>query len=301
MKATIVCNPNAGRGAARANLSHVVSSLEHAGWSIDVALTGAPGDATGFASSAVKQGAEAVLAAGGDGTINEVIQALAGTETALGYLPFGTVNIWARELGMSLKPVHAAQTVSSGRIETVDLGRANDRYFLLMAGFGFDGEVVRRMRRLERFKRRLGILPYVAAGVYSAPLYRGSDIELRYDGNIRKVEALMLVLGNTRLYGGHFHLTPRAVANDGWLDLCIIKGRGPFDLARQSLPVLLSRSVSYSDVEMLRVRELSVRSDEPVLYQLDGELCGHTPVQLRVVPKALRVIVPEAFSSDLIA
>ncbi len=301
MKATIVCNPNAGRGAAGGSLSHVVSSLERAGWSIDVALTVAPRDATALAFEAVKQGVDAVLAAGGDGTINEVIQALAGSETALGYLPFGTVNIWARELGMPLSPVHAAESLVSGRIEQIDLGRANDRYFLLMAGFGFDGEVVRRVRRLERFKGRLGILPYVAAGMFSAPLFRGSDIELRYDGIIRRVEALMLVLGNTRLYGGRFHLTPKAVANDGWLDLCIIKGRGPLDLARQSLPVLISGSVSYSDVEMLRVRELSVRADEPVPYQLDGELCGHTPVQLRVVPKALRVIVPEAFSSDLIA
>jgi diacylglycerol kinase family enzyme len=186
-------------------------------------------------------------------------------------------------------------------VESVDLGRANERYFLLMAGLGFDGEVVRRARQLERYKSRLGILPYVAAGMSTATLYRGADVELRYDGVIRRVQALMLVVGNTRLYGGRYHLTPRAVANDGWLDLCIVKGRGPLDLARQSLPLLVSGSVAYSDVETIRVRDIMIRADNPVPYQLDGELCGETPVHFRVAPRALRVIVPSAFASDLIA
>jgi YegS/Rv2252/BmrU family lipid kinase len=301
MRVSIVCNPNAGKRAAGGSLRGVMEVLEQAGWSIDVNVTAGPGDATRIAREAVANGMDAVLAAGGDGTINEVIQSLVGTDTALGYLPFGTVNIWARELAMPLVPERAAEAISTGRIETVDLGRANERYFLLMAGLGFDGEVVRRAHQFERYKSRLGILPYVAAGVSTATLYRGADLELRYDGIIRRVQALMLVVGNTRLYGGRFHLTPRAVANDGLLDLCIVKGKGPLDLARQSLPLLLSGSVTYSDVETLRIRDVVIRADEAVPYQLDGELCGETPVQFRVVPRALRVIVPEAFASDLIA
>jgi diacylglycerol kinase (ATP) len=266
-----------------------------------VALTSGRGDATRLAREAVADGVDAVLAAGGDGTINEVIQSLAGGETALGYLPSGTVNIWARELGIPLTPDGAAQAIVSGRTTTVDLGRVNERYFLLMAGLGFDAEVVKRAHRLERFKPRFGVLPYVAAGLTAAALYRGIDVELRYDGNIRRLQALMVVIGNTRLYGGRYHFTPRAVANDGWLDLCIVKGRGQLQFARQSLPLLLSGSIHYSDVECMRVRELAVRSDPPVPYQLDGELCGHTPLQVSVAPKALRVIVPNDFSSDLIA
>jgi diacylglycerol kinase family enzyme len=108
-------------------------------------------------------------------------------------------------------------------------------------------------------------------------------------------------VGNTRLYGGRFHLTPNAVANDGWLDLCIVKGKGPVALVRQALPVLLLGSTSRSDVECLRVRELTVGGSEPIAYQLDGELAGETPVRFRVAPRALRVILPKDFASDLIA
>lgn len=301
MRATIICNPRAGRGAADAALSPAVFILEDAGWTVEVRQSAYPGDATGLAREAVEAGADTVLVAGGDGTLNEAIQALAGTETALGYLPYGTVNIWARELHIPLQAAGAARAMVDGRIEQVDLGIANDRYFLLMAGIGFDSEVVHRARSLERHKSRFGVLPYVAVGLSTVPRYWGADFELRYDGVIRKVEALMLVVGNTRLYGGRFHLTPNAVANDGWLDVCVVKGRGPLALVRQSLPLLLSGTMTRSDVELLRVRELTVGTDAPQRVQIDGELDGSTPVHFRVAPRALRVIVPKDFASDLIA
>jgi diacylglycerol kinase family enzyme len=178
---------------------------------------------------------------------------------------------------------------------------AGERYFLLMAGIGFDGEVVRRAQSLERHKQRLGILPYVVSTLATAPLYRGADVELRYDGIIRRVQALMLVVGNTRLYGGYFRLTPNAVANDGWLDLCVIKGKGFLSLARQSLPILVSRSISYSDIELLRIKDLTVQGDEPLPLQVDGELIGTTPVRIQIAPKALNAIIPSQCTSDLIA
>jgi YegS/Rv2252/BmrU family lipid kinase len=301
MNATVVFNPNAGRGISNEAVHRVTAILEDAGWAVDTAMTCAPGDATRLARAAVEAGAGAVLAAGGDGTVNEVVQALAGTQTALGYLPFGTVNVWARELGIPLLAEDAARALLEGRIETVDLGRANERYFLLMAGLGFDAEVVRRAEALERYKARTGILPYVAASMSAAVLYRGFDVELRYEDVIQRVEALMLVVGNTRLYGGRYYFTPRAVANDGWLDVCIVKGKGPLRLARQSLPLLVSGSVAYSDVEAIRVRDLIIRSDTPIPYQLDGELTGATPLHIRVAPHALRVIVPSDASTELIA
>jgi YegS/Rv2252/BmrU family lipid kinase len=242
---------------------------------------------------------DAVLVAGGDGTLNEAVQSLAHSDTAVGYLPCGTVNIWARETGLPLDLQDAARAILEGTIQRVDLGIAGERYFLLMAGIGFDGEVVRRARSLERHKKRLGVLPYVVSSLATAPLYRGADVELRYDGIIRRVQALMLVVGNTRLYGGYFRLTPNAVANDGWLDLCVIKGKGFLSLARQSLPILVSRSVSYSDTELVRVKSLTIRGDESLPLQVDGELIGTTPVRIGIAPRALNAIIPSQFSSGL--
>lgn len=301
MNVVVICNPTAGRGADRSELQPALDVLEQAGWAYSIQYSREPGGATRIAQEAVDAGTEAVLVAGGDGTLNEAIQAVAGSEAAIGYLPYGTVNIWARELNIPLDARAAAQAMVDGRIEEIDLGIANDRYFLLMAGIGFDGEVVRRAQAVERYKHRFGILPYVAAGLTTVPLYRGADFELRYDGVIRRVQALMLVIGNTRLYGGRFHFTPNAVATDGWLDLCIVKGRGPLDLLRQSLPLLVLGSVTRADVELLRVRELSVTANRPELLQLDGELVGATPIQFSIAPRSLKAIVPRDFASGLIA
>ncbi|GAC1444411.1 MAG: diacylglycerol kinase family lipid kinase [Chloroflexota bacterium] len=300
MRAVIICNPRAGRGDASHQIDPAIFILEDAGWSIRVERSLHAGDATRLAQQAVDDGLEAVLVAGGDGTLNEAVQALAGTNVALGYLPHGTVNVWARELSIPLQTTAAARAIANGRVETVDLGLAGNRYFLLMAGIGFDSEVLRRARKLEHHKSRFGVLPYVAIGMSTVPRYKGADYELRYDGLIRRVEALMVVVGNTRLYGGRFQFTPSAVANDGWLDVCIVKGRGPLALLRQSLPLLLQGSVKRSDIEILRVREIAIQTDQHQPVQVDGELAGTTPLKVRIVPRALRVIVPRNFSSDLI-
>ncbi|MGI8827548.1 MAG: diacylglycerol/lipid kinase family protein [Chloroflexota bacterium] len=301
MKVVIIHNPRAGRSSGEEKLKPALQVLHDADWSVTVRTTAAPGHATHLAREAAGLGMDAVLVSGGDGTVNEVVQGLVNTDTAFGYLPSGTVNVWARELNIPRDPGAAARALLTGRIERIDLGMVGERYFLLMAGVGFDGHVLRRARVLERHKPRFGVLPYVAIGLSSAPTYRGADIELRYDGMIRKVQALMLVLGNTRLYGGRFHITPKAVMNDGWLDLSIIKGRGPLALARQSLPLFLSGTVSQSDVELIRVRTLHVSSEERLPLQVDGEFAGTTPATFQVAPRALSAIIPEGFASNLIA
>lgn len=300
MKTIVIYNPRAGRHLGDERIQRVIEVLQHGGWETDVLSTSGPGHATDLARDAVSAGAQVVLIAGGDGTLNEAIQGLENTDTAFGYIPYGTVNVWARELNIPRDPAEAAHALLKGRFERVDLGMAGDRYFLLMAGVGFDAYVLRRARSLERHKQRFGILPYVASGLSAAPLYRGADVELRYDGVIRRVQALMLVLGNTRLYGGRFHITPHAVANDGWLDLTIFKGRGPISFARQSLPLLLSGRVKGTEVESIRIRTLNVGGSEPLPLQVDGELVGATPTTFRVAPRALCALIPEGFASGLI-
>jgi diacylglycerol kinase (ATP) len=301
MNATLVCNPYAGRRSGQAELSKAIEILRSAAWKVDVESTSRPGDATRIARAAAESGQDAVVVAGGDGTINEAIQALGGTETALGYLPYGTVNVWARELGIPLRASLAAGALLDSKRTPIDLGVANSRRFLLMASLGFDGLVLRRAQRWERHKPRYGILPYVASGLTVAPLYRGVDFELRYDSLIRRVQALMIVIGNTRLYGGRFRLTPDAFANDGWLDVCIIKGHGALALARQSLPVLLSGSLRYSDVERMRVKQIAIRSDQEAPLQLDGELFGGTPAVFGVEPLSLHILAPNGVEHDVVA
>ncbi len=301
MNATLILNPGAGRAAGPDHLTGALHVLESHGWQVDVQRSRSPGDVTAIARDAVRKRANAVVVAGGDGTINAAVQALAGTDTALGYLPYGTVNVWAREVGIPLTARAAARSLVTGTTVTLDLGRADDRFFLLMAGIGFDAAVLQRSVAVERYKRRLGVIPYAAMGFATAASYRGIDVELRFDGLIRRVQAIMVVVGNTRLYGGRFRFTPDAVANDGQLDVCIVKGHGFMSLVRQTVPLVIEGSVAHCDVEFLRVRELTVQGDGRVPVQLDGELAGSTPTRFTVAGKTLRAIVPSDFSTELLA
>ncbi|MGH2409754.1 MAG: diacylglycerol/lipid kinase family protein [Chloroflexota bacterium] len=173
MKATLVYNPRAGRSLGSGGLGPAIEFLRREGWELSIQPSSGPGDATQIARAASAANDEVLLVAGGDGTLNEAVQGVAGSETALGYLPYGTMNVWARELHIPLNMSHAARAIARGHIERVDLGIANDRYFLLMAGIGFDSELIRRAKSLERHKPRFGILPYVLAGLATVPLYRG--------------------------------------------------------------------------------------------------------------------------------
>ena len=138
----MIANPTSGSYVHHAHqLEENIAFLRQQQWQVDLRLTEEAGDATRLAREAAAEHSDVVIAAGGDGTINEVIQGLAGTETALGVLPLGTVNVWACEMAIPLDGTGAVDVLVHGKIRCIDLGRMNERYFLLMAGIGLDGEV----------------------------------------------------------------------------------------------------------------------------------------------------------------
>src|SRR5712692_4507685 len=146
--AVMIVNPTSGSYIYHGHqLAETIAFLRHAGWKIELRLTKEAGNAGSVAREAVKQNADLVIAVGGDGTINELIQELAGSETALGVLPNGTVNLWAREMGIPFDTAKARDILLHGQIRHVDLGRCNERYFLLMAGIGIDGEVTHAVEK----------------------------------------------------------------------------------------------------------------------------------------------------------
>src|SRR5437588_3777495 len=158
--AMMIANPTAGSYTQHIyELEETLAFLRQHGWQVELKLTQASGDAQRLALEAVKQHIDVVIAVGGDGTINEVIQALAGSETALGVLPGGTANVWAREVGIPLGVSGAREVLVHGQRRRIDLGRANERYFLLMAGIGLDGEVTHAVEK--KSLKRLGAFAYL--------------------------------------------------------------------------------------------------------------------------------------------
>ncbi|MEN9937391.1 MAG: hypothetical protein RLZZ387_3970, partial [Chloroflexota bacterium] len=180
-RALIVFNPMAGQAESfQQDLQAAAEIWRESGWQVDLRPTEGPGDGTRIAREAAEEGYDVVVAAGGDGTINEVVNGLAGTRAALAPLPVGTMNVWARELGLPLQPRATAEALLQARVRSIDLGRAGSRYFLLMAGVGFDAAVVGEVRSPE--KRRLGILAYVLRAVTVALRFRGARARVVVDG-----------------------------------------------------------------------------------------------------------------------
>lgn len=305
-RAWLIENPAAGQADWAARVAAARDTLREAGWQVELKRTTGPGDATAFAREAVEAGAEVVVIAGGDGTVNEALQGLAGQrQTALAVLPGGTVNVWATELGADEHEADVAGRIARGRRRTVDLGRVNDRYFLMMASVGFDAAAsatVAGSAPLKRLKRLAGPVAYGLAALLTAARFRGRLVTLEIDGTPVTRRLLMLVVGNTRLYGGVAEITAQARADDGLLDVCILAGRGPLDLLRRAWSVLRRQHAADPAIDYCRARRVALDPATPLRLQADGEDIGTTPATFTVVPAALEVIVlsdtPPGFLGD---
>ena len=289
MRVVLVFNPESGRARAKEKmLGRVVPVLARAGMNVDVRPTERPGHATEIAAHAARDGFERVLGWGGDGTLNEVMRGLAGTETALGVLPGGTVNVFAREVGIPLAIEEAAETFVRGEVRSVPVGVATGRPFLLMAGVGLDAEVVRRLK--TGFKHALGAAAFWLDGFRMLASYPMPSIRVRSEGRV--IEGSGLVAGNIRRYGPRYRITPDARLEEPLLQVVVFRGRNRRDYLRYLAGVVGGFHLRFGDVVSFKTSALAVESDSSVPYQIDGEYAGETPVELKVRDRALRVVLP---------
>lgn len=259
---------------------------------IAIHATTGPGDARRFAQELARAGAPVVVAAGGDGTVNEVVNgiALAGPEcgTALGILPSGTMNVFANDLGLPADRLDDCwRLIEAGRTRSIDLWLANDEYFAQLAGAGLDAAVI--AETTWESKKQLGPFSYLLSMV--RVMRRGSPaLSVTAPGRAPQ-EARLVLVGNGVHYGGPFRVFPDASFTDGLLDVVIVQDPGLLSTARMSLAAMRGRySPGIPGVTYFQTRELRVTAAEPVPVQADGDVCGSTPVHFRAAPFPLRVI-----------
>ncbi|HEY7984819.1 MAG TPA: diacylglycerol kinase family protein [Ktedonobacterales bacterium] len=302
LHARLIANPASGGmrgGMWLRELEATATWLTANGLPTTLCLTDSPTSASHLAEEAVRAHVPIVIAAGGDGTINQVVQALAGHTTALGVLPTGTVNVWARESGIPLNLAEARQVLLHGARRRIDLGRAGSRYFLLMAGVGIDAEATRRVERNWPARVGLKVLDYIATSSYLGFTERPQRIWVVRHGRRQRLTAVEIVIGNTRLFAGAFTFTQRAIADDGWLDVVFVGGHRLRHRAQVLLRALLRLPSLGPHARYERMRTLRLESDRPLAVQIDGELIGHLPMTFAVAPRALTVIVPHDAPTDL--
>lgn len=289
----IVHNPEAGPASHRQLTGVVASRLREIGHEVRVDLTRGPGHGTDLAERALHDGFNLVVAAGGDGTVNEVLQPLAGSDAILGVIPAGTVNLWATEAGLPARPDALARLLSAGDVRRIDVGRVGGRRFLLMASVGLDAATVQGLNLA--LKRRVGRLAYGASFLTLATRYRGSAVNISLDGRIVRCTALALVVGNTRRYAGPFLATNHAVADDGMLDVVVVRGETILDGVGQLGAIASGFSALRQRLLYGRARVVVVESETAIPLQVDGDFHGFAPARFETLPCALRVLtgVPE--------
>jgi diacylglycerol kinase (ATP) len=291
-----IVNPVAGRGAATRAWKHLSTHVE---W--ESATTEGPGHARTLAEAAVHEGYERVIAVGGDGTLSEVANGVAGSATALGIIPAGTGNDIATNFGIPRDPRKAAQLAERGPAEPIDLctveTQQSSRYFMNVAGFGFDAEVAWRVNRLPKFGG--GTLPYLAGVLQTLWQYRSPRMRIQIDGQLLDQKTFLVAVGNCPSYGGGMRIVPEARPDDGLVDVCVVTDLSRAQVLRL-LPSLYSGGhVRHPAVKMFRCHSVTVDADVRVQCQADGELVGDLPARFGIHPGALRCVTgPFAGSSS---
>ena len=288
----IVHNPAAGNRRQRL-FDRTIRRLRGRGADFSVVRTAGPGDAEALARQAVAEGCARVVAAGGDGTINEVINGLAESGVPLAILPLGTANVLAREIGLPAEPDAVAAAIVHGRPRSISLGRVESaagrgRYFSLMAGVGFDAHVVADVDLA--LKRRIGKGAYVAEFlrqlfVFPFPAYR-----VILDGTGH--EAASVVLAKARHYGGPYSCAPGATLEDRDFHVCLFARPGALAAISYGAALTTGRLAGRADYKILRAARVTIEGPAGDPVQGDGDIIAALPLEVGMVPGALQLVMP---------
>ncbi|HXA09312.1 MAG TPA: diacylglycerol kinase family protein [Chthoniobacterales bacterium] len=251
--------------------------------------TARAGEAEQLARNAVAEGFEQIVAAGGDGTIHEVVNGMADSDAALGLMPMGTMNVFANELGLPANDLGRCwEIIRAEQTRLIDLPTANGKHFVQLAGVGLDAQVVKETSLA--FKRNFGPLSYLISAAQIAG--RRPPRLLIESENALSEEGSFVLVGNGRLYGGPFPFFKHAVIDDGLFDVLVFKQLGYIELIKYLQNVIFTSDITTREVEYFQTRRLRVSSVEDVPVELDGELVGGCPVEFQMKPRRLKVLAP---------
>jgi YegS/Rv2252/BmrU family lipid kinase len=310
-KATILFNPNSGRRGRDAELNHAIGIVQSAGVRTELTVCRSSQEATDNARCAVAAGSDTVFACGGDGTIHDVIQGLAGTPVALAILPFGTANALAHDIGVPLRPSAAAEIAVKGKIRRIPLGRIEfedftskraARYFTVAAGIGVDAHLFYKLT--ADFKKRSGMTAYYLKAWHLWATYRMKKFEVEYaNGDGERQQALLteLLAVRIRFFGNVLReLVPGASLDRHDLRAVMCRTASRNAYLQYVAGALLGRRWNVDGIDLISCSEVVCKlpaannghKEERIYVEADGELLGRLPARMTVEPDALSLVVP---------
>ncbi len=289
-KTTVIVNPISGGNTDKKKIvSKIIDSFPGNGGPIDVHYTSHRGEATKLAQHAVDKKVDLVIVVGGDGTVNEVGSALVNSEVALAIIPQGSGNGLSRSLKIPRNVDKACKLISEGVVSEIDVGRANERYFFILAGVGFDAVVG---KKFDEYPKR-GPLPYFYLGVKEYFRYHHEEVKIRFDNKTFEIKPFEIAVANSPQYGNNAIIAPRAKLNDGLLDICIVHRLTFLQLFTDLYKLFTGGLERFSEVDFYNSQTVWIERSAPNLINIDGEpVWEEAAVKISILPKALKIITP---------
>jgi len=301
-RAKIIVNPVAAAGKVAKQWPQVRDLLTQGGLPFDAEMTQYPGHATELAAGALDEGFRYFVCVGGDGTVNETVNGLiiddrVHPDVVLSIIPGGTASDFVRTMGISVDPSEAYQVTLGQQTRSVDIGeirctrqgKAFRRFFVNVAGLGFDGEVADRVNR--RSKRIGGTIPYLTSLVLTLFSYKNKDVQLTLDGQQMSGRYNSVIVCNGQYFGGGMWVGPKAAADDGIFDVVILKDLSRLEFLMNVPRVYKGTHLTHSKVDLFQAREVHVEAKQRMFIQAEGELIGEAPATFRIIPGALNLRV----------
>jgi diacylglycerol kinase (ATP) len=292
-KARIIYNPTSGREQMKRNLPYVLDRLERVGYEASAHSTTGVNNAKEAARHAVDRGFDLVIAAGGDGTVYEVVNGLAEqpSRPKLGIIPMGTTNDFARAIDVPRTIEKACDVLCDGIEMPADIGKVNDHYFINIAGGGKLTELTYDVP--SKLKTMLGQLAYYLKGMEMLPSIRPTEVRIEYDGRLFEGKIMLFLLANTNSVGGFEKLAPQSLLNDGMFDLIILKKSNLGDFVNLAFKALRGEHINDSRVIYTKASRVKVYTEEKMQINLDGEYGGVLPGEFINLHRHFQLLVPQ--------
>lgn len=305
MRAVLILNPVSGistvtpaQGTPEEHEAAILAALHSYDIEPEVFYTTPEDTGQGLSTRVAAEGADIVIAAGGDGTIHTVARGLIGTQSVLGIIPTGTMNNLARSLNIPDTIEEACKVIAKGETRPIDIGKVselkpvNDQVFLEVAGIGLEAVLFPLAEEIKQ-PGLLKTLHGALAGLFTLLAYKPPRLRISFDERRgRPYVALQVTILNAPFYGVHFQMAPHVLMDDGMLDVIIYKNFSKLEYIRHAISISSGRRLFERKIVRRRVKSLRVTADSPVGIQVDGVQFGHTPAQVTVLHSALQVRVP---------
>lgn len=297
MKHIFIINPKAGKGKATELIPVIEDYFKDKAEEFIIRVTEYPGHATEIAKEYSGLEDNRIYSVGGDGTVNEVVNGIAGTQSTLGVIPAGSGNDFIRSIANPSDIQDFTIRTINGEDKYIDLAKANDKYFINISSIGFDADVVFNADKFKKVPGITGSMAYVISIIYTVLKKKISKIKLHIDGREMKLNILLAAIANGRFYGGGMLAAPEAKIDDGLFDICLVSEANRFQILSLFPKYIKGKHGQLDEVQFLRGKKILIESKEELCLNIDGEIFSSCTIAFEIIEKGIKVIFPKVGSN----